>query len=80
MKSAITSGVMYSCGSPISYTSCSVTVGTDTRPPVPACLVITNEPSALASAIGYPTFARSGIDRQSYRQFPPEHCAPHSMM
>src|SRR3981081_186183 len=24
--------------------------------------------------------ARSGMLRQSYRQFPPEHCAPHSMM
>ena len=28
MKSATTSGVMYACGSPISYTSCSVTDGT----------------------------------------------------
>ena len=29
VKSAITSGVMYECGSPISYTSCSVTDATD---------------------------------------------------
>ena len=31
VKSAITSGVMYDRGSPISYTSCSVTVWIDTQ-------------------------------------------------
>src|ERR1051325_10031279 len=70
---------MYSRGSPISYTSCSVTPATSIRPPVPGCLMRSNVPSARASPIGEPTFARSGIDFQSLRQLPPEHWAPHSM-
>src|SRR5437588_71788 len=45
VKSAMQSGVMYAAGSPISYTSCSVTPATLTRPPVPRCLVISNVPA-----------------------------------
>ena len=37
-------------GSPISYTSCSVTECTDILPPVPACFVTKNVPSGFASA------------------------------
>ena len=52
VKSAMQSGVMYSRGSPISYSSCSLMEATVMRPPVPACLVITNVPSGSASTIG----------------------------
>jgi hypothetical protein len=38
-----------------------VTVPTDTSPPVPSCLPITDEPSAAISAQGKPARARSGI-------------------
>src|SRR5213083_2014080 len=67
---------MYSRGSPISYTSCSLTPATVTRPPVPGCFVTSKLPSGYASTIGYPTLARSGMRSQSTRQFPPLHCAP----
>ena len=81
VKSATTSGVMYACGSPISYTSCSVTVGTEMRPPVPGCFVTTNVPSALRLRR---SDSRRSRDRECCanrcRQLPPEHCAPHSMM
>ena len=80
MKSATQSGVMYSRGSPISYTSCSLTPATVTRPPVPGCFVISKLPSGDASTIGYPTLARSGMRSQSMRQLPPLHCAPHSIV
>ncbi|SHW48720.1 Uncharacterised protein [Mycobacteroides abscessus subsp. abscessus] len=45
----------------ISYNSCAVTVSTLTRPPVPGCLVITDDPSAEISANGKPGRMRSGI-------------------
>src|SRR5205823_8443021 len=80
VKSAMQSGVMYAAGSPISYTSCSVTPATLMRPPVPGCFEISNVPSGRASTIGYPTLARSGIRSQSTRQLPPLHCAPHSIV
>ncbi len=52
VKSAIASGVMYSVGSPISYTSCSVTVAHVTRPPRSGCLVTTKLPPSSISTIG----------------------------
>jgi hypothetical protein len=51
-KSATTSGVIYARGSPISYTSCSVTEATFTTPPVSGCFVITKVPSGAPSAMG----------------------------
>ena len=41
-----------SAGAPISYSSWAVTVSTVTAPPVPACLVMTPEPSAAARRSG----------------------------
>ena len=38
-----------------------MTVPTETRPPVPGCLVIVKLPSSNISAIGYPTFLKLGI-------------------
>ncbi len=80
VKSATTSGVIYSCGSPISYKSCSLTDWTFMRPPVFSCFVMTKSPFGEASTIGKPMFARSGMLCQSNWQLPPEHCPPHSMM
>jgi hypothetical protein len=57
---ATTSGFMY-FGEPISYRSCDVTVPIDTCPPVPGCLVITDDPSAATSAMGNPGWVRSAI-------------------
>ncbi len=37
-----------------------MTVPTDTSPPVPACFVITEEPSDAISAIGKPGCSRPG--------------------
>ena len=72
MKSATTSGVMYACGSPISYTSCSVTDGTLTRPPVSGMLG--DDEGAVGARLDdrdSRRSARSGMLRQSYRQLPP---------
>src|SRR6266542_1614964 len=52
VKSATQSGVMYSRGSPISYTSCSVTPATLIRPPVPGCFTRSKVPSGCASTMG----------------------------
>ena len=51
-QSQLTSAIRYAPGSPISYSTCSATVATDTSPPVPAGLVITAVPSAKHSATG----------------------------
>jgi hypothetical protein len=55
---SVTSGLAYRAP-PISYSSCAVTVPIVTAPPVPGCLVITDEPSALISASGKPGCVRS---------------------
>jgi hypothetical protein len=57
-----------------------VTTGRFTRPPVPGCLVTVKEPSARASTMGNPTRSMAGIVHQSTSAFPPEACAPHSLM
>ena len=72
---------MYACGSPISYTSCSVTDGTETRPPVFGML--RDDERAVGRSPRRSDSRRSRGREcccQSYRQLPPEHCAPHSMM
>src|SRR5207247_1738162 len=57
-KCATTAGPRYP-GGPSSYNSCAVTVSTVTAPPVPGCLVMTQEPSAATSATGNPGWRTS---------------------
>ena len=77
-KRVTTSGLAYD-GVWISYSSWAVTVSTVSRPPVPGCLVITDEPSRSTSAIGNPSGFERSPSSSKKAKFPPVVWAPHSM-
>ena len=56
-----------------------MTVSTVTAPPVPECLVSTDEPSGCSSAIGKPGRCPPSGNSVKKLKLPPVTCAPHSI-